>query len=50
MARSGKRARRLVVDGEAFRWRLGHSHHRTDSGGYEGCAEILFIRRSDRSA
>lgn len=45
MARSGKKARRLVVDGETFMWSLGHNHRVLDNGRYEDCCETLTIRR-----
>ncbi|MGW7614049.1 hypothetical protein ACWGKW_43890 [Streptomyces sp. NPDC054766] len=44
MARSGRKARRLVVDGETFLWSLGHSHRALGNGHYEDCCETLVIR------
>ncbi|MFG2287699.1 hypothetical protein ACGFOU_16770 [Streptomyces sp. NPDC048595] len=44
MARSEKKARRLVVDGRTFLWSLGHSHRVPGNGRYEDCCEILVIR------
>ncbi|GAA4935892.1 hypothetical protein ACFPM3_06095 [Streptomyces coeruleoprunus] len=45
MARSGKRARRLVVGGETFLWSVGHSHKVLGNGRYEGCTETVDLRR-----
>ncbi|MEV7325655.1 hypothetical protein [Streptomyces sp. NPDC093970] len=45
MARSEKRARRLVVKGEDFLWSLSHSHHARGNSQYEDCCETLTIRR-----
>lgn len=45
MARSEKKARRLVVDGETFLWSLSHTHQALDSGRYADCCETLVIRR-----
>ncbi|MGW0737033.1 hypothetical protein [Streptomyces sp. NPDC002851] len=45
MARSGKRARRLVVEGETFLWSLSHTHRALGNGQYEDCCETLVIRR-----
>ncbi|GAA1994356.1 hypothetical protein [Kitasatospora viridis] len=44
MARSGKKARRLVVDGQTFLWSLGHSHRALGGGYYEDCCETVVIR------
>lgn len=44
MARSGKKARRLVVGGEVFLVSLGHEH-REEAGRYLDCTEVLTIRR-----
>ena len=44
MARSEKKARRLVVDGQTFLWSLGHSHRVLDGGHYEDCCETVVIR------
>ncbi|MFE1770695.1 hypothetical protein [Streptomyces sp. NPDC059008] len=44
MARSDKKARRLVVDGQTFLWSLRHTHHVPDNGRYEDCCETLVIR------
>ncbi|MFJ5927723.1 hypothetical protein ACIQF6_34520 [Kitasatospora sp. NPDC092948] len=44
MARSSKKARRLVVDDETFLWSLGHEH-RVEQGRYQDCREFLTIRR-----
>ncbi|WP_405411937.1 hypothetical protein [Streptomyces decoyicus] len=45
MARSEKKARRLLVGGETFLWALSHTHHALGNGQYEGCCETLVIRR-----
>ncbi|MFC1403385.1 MULTISPECIES: hypothetical protein [Streptacidiphilus] len=45
MARSDKRARRLVVEGEDFLWSLSHHHRTLGDGRYEDCCETLVIRR-----
>ncbi|MEW2035048.1 hypothetical protein AB0901_31675 [Streptomyces roseifaciens] len=44
MARKGKTARRLVVDGATYMWSIGHTHHVLSDGRYEGCSETLVIR------
>jgi hypothetical protein len=44
MARSSKKARRLVVGSEIFLWSLGHEH-RAEHGRYLDCREVLTIRR-----
>jgi hypothetical protein len=44
MARSEKRARRLIVDGKTFLWSLGHTHRALGDGHYEDCCETLVIR------
>ncbi|WP_432039815.1 hypothetical protein [Streptomyces cucumeris] len=44
MARSEKKARRLVVGGETFLWSLSHTHGELGNGRYEGCRETLVIR------
>ncbi|MET8133249.1 MULTISPECIES: hypothetical protein [unclassified Streptomyces] len=41
MARSEKKARRLVVDGETFLRSLGHYHRALGIGRYEDCCETL---------
>ncbi|MEV5477853.1 hypothetical protein AB0L66_36800 [Streptomyces sp. NPDC052207] len=45
MARSDKRARRLVVEGENFLWTLSHAHRALGNGRYEDCCETLVIRQ-----
>lgn len=44
MARSEKKARRLVVDGQTFLWSLGHPHRALGDGHYEDCCETVVIR------
>ncbi|TLS45403.1 hypothetical protein FE633_15170 [Streptomyces montanus] len=44
MARSGTKARRLVVDGETFLWSLSHTHRALGDGRYEDCCETLVLR------
>ncbi|WP_258015932.1 tol-pal system YbgF family protein [Streptomyces sp. AJS327] len=46
MARSARKARRLVVEGETFLWSVGHRHRDLGNGRYEDCRECLDIRRS----
>lgn len=45
MARSDKRARRLVVKEESFLWTLSHTHRVLGNGQYEDCCETLVIRQ-----
>jgi|SRR4051794_16658264 hypothetical protein len=44
MARSDKRARRLVAEGEIFLWSLSHTHRALSNGRYEDCCATLVIR------
>jgi hypothetical protein len=44
MARSTKKARRLVAGSEIFLWSLRHEH-RSEQGRYLDCCEVLTIRR-----
>ncbi|MGX1675439.1 hypothetical protein [Streptomyces sp. NPDC055400] len=45
MARSDRRARRLVVEGQNFLWTLSHTHRALGNGRYEDCCETLIIRQ-----
>lgn len=44
MTRNGKKARRLVVDGDVFLWSLSHRHHALGDGRYQDCCDVLELR------
>ncbi|MEU8824646.1 hypothetical protein [Streptomyces sp. NPDC048636] len=44
MARSEKKARRLVVNDKTFLWSVHHAHHALGDGRYEDCRETLVLR------
>ncbi|MFD8725711.1 hypothetical protein ACFV2H_49190 [Streptomyces sp. NPDC059629] len=43
MPRHSKKPRRLIADGHAYLWTLGHSHRVLDSGRSADCCEILTL-------
>jgi hypothetical protein len=47
MARSSRKARRLIVGDATFRWSVGHLHDVTEgpAGRYRDCRETLTLRR-----
>jgi hypothetical protein len=44
MTRSSRTPRQLVVGDDTFLWSVRHEHH-GEPGCYEGCSEILTVRR-----